>query len=459
MSDIHRSSRGPKGRTGTGQAPRRRATTPSAHGAQRRHGGKGGRESGPATLLQLQITALGAQGDGLARLDDGTAVHVAGALPGETVSALVAGPRGQLQEIVTASADRTPPPCPHFGTCGGCAVQHLAEAPYLDWKAGLVRTALERVGIAAPVAAATPAWGEGRRRASLHARWQGSALQLGFARARSHELVEIDHCPVLSPALNDQLAQLRALAGALVPKDARASIAVTQTLGGLDVDITGAGAVARFGRSGFERLVTAAQGLARLSFEGEPAVTPGQPQVKVGTAVVDLPPGAFLQATQAGEDVLAARVVAWSQGAKRIADLFAGIGTFALRLKAIAPVLAVESDKAAVAALTRAANGLAGGHQLRAEARDLFRAPLAPLELKGVDTVVIDPPRAGAQAQCEQLARSPGVTRVVSVSCDPVSFARDAAILVAGGFRLTDLEAVDQFRFAPHVEIVARFQR
>ena len=459
MSDIHRSSRGPKGRSGTGQAPRRRAAPASVPGGQRRSGGKDRSDRGPATLHQLAITALGAQGDGLARLEDGTAVHVTGALPGEQVTALVAGSRGQLQEVLTQSDSRTQPPCPHFGTCGGCAVQHLADAPYRDWKAGLVRTALERVGIAADVAAATPAWGEGRRRASLHARWQGGALQLGFARARSHELVEIDHCPVLSPALNDQLAYLRALATSLVPKDARASLAVTQTLGGLDVDITGAGAVARFGRAGFERLVTAAQGLARLSFEGEPAVTPGQPQVKVGTAVVDLPPGAFLQATQAGEDVLAARVVAWSQGARRIADLFAGIGTFALRLKAIAPVLAVESDRAAVAALTRAANGLAGGHQLRAEARDLFRAPLAPLELKGMDTVVIDPPRAGAQAQCEQLARTPGVTRVVFVSCDPVSFARDAAILVAGGFRLTEVEAVDQFRYAPHVEIVARFQR
>lgn len=459
MSDIHRSSRGPKGRKGPGQTARRRVATTSAPAREPDSRRRAGRDDAPATLLELEIVALGALGDGLARRDDGTAVHVAGALPGETVTALVAGSRGQLQAVITASKDRTTPPCPHFGTCGGCAVQHLADDAYLDWKAGLVRTALERVGIEAPVAAATPAWGDGRRRASLHAHWQAGALQLGFARARSHALVEIDRCPVLSPSLNGQLDHLRALGAALVPKDARATMSITQTIGGLDVDITGAGAVARFGRSGFERLVSAAQGLARLSFEGEPAVTPGQPQVKVGIAVVDLPPGAFLQATQAGEDTLAARVVAWSQGAKRIADLFAGIGTFALRLKAIAPVLAVESDRAAVAALTRAANGLAGGHQLRAEARDLFRAPLAPLELKGVDTVVIDPPRAGAQAQCEQLARTSGVSRVVSVSCDPVSFARDAAILVAGGFRLIEVEAVDQFRFAPHIEIVARFER
>jgi 23S rRNA (uracil1939-C5)-methyltransferase len=400
---------------------------------------------------------MGARGDGVVADADG-AVHVPFTLPGERVQAHVRGQRGLLETVQEASADRVPAPCPHFGVCGGCALQHWSERPYLAWKAGLVVRALERAGLTADIGLAIPAWGRGRRRASFQARWQVGEVRLGFSEARSHTLVPVEACPVLTPSLAASLPQLREIAALLMPRDASVTLAVTETLTGLDVDLRGAGRVARFGRSGTERLAQAAQGLARLSLEGETAVSPAPPQVRIGVATVPLPTGAFLQATQLGEETLAAKVLAWSAGAKRIADLFAGLGTFALRLKALAPVLAVETDRPSVAAMVAGANALAGGHRLEAQERDLFRAPLAPLELKGIDTVVFDPPRAGAQGQCEQLARSK-VARVIAVSCDPQSFARDAAILVGGGFTLVEAVAVDQFRWSPHVEIAARFER
>ena len=411
----------------------------------------------PAQPAPFAIRALGARGDGLADLP-GEPVHVPFALPGETVEAQVSRGRATSVRVVTASPDRVAPVCPHFGTCGGCALQHLAELPCLDWKAGLVRTALRRAGLEAVVAPAIPGWGAGRRRAGFQARQIAGRLLFGFSEARANRLVEIAACPVLTPGLERALPRLRELAAALVPGGGGATLQVTETLTGLDVDVRGAGAVARFGRAGLERLSALAEGLARLSLEGEPAITRAPPLVMVGTARVALPPGAFLQATARGEEILAERVLAHAAGARRIADLFAGIGTFALRLKALAPVLAVEQSGEAVAALAKGAAGLAGGHQLTAQARDLFRAPLAPLELKGIDTVVLDPPRAGAAEQCGQIARS-AVARVVMVSCDPASFARDAALLVAAGFRLEAVEAVDQFRFSPHVEIVARLAR
>jgi 23S rRNA (uracil1939-C5)-methyltransferase len=410
-----------------------------------------------AALPRLVIRLIGAKGDGVADTADG-AVHVPFVLPGETVEARIGRGRAQVAALVEASPERVTPPCAHFGVCGGCALQHWREAPYLDWKAGLVRQALARHRVEAEVAAATPAWGAGRRRATFHARWDEGRLVFGFSQARAHQLVQVGACPVLSLALEAAIPRLRALCEVLVPRDKPASLMVTETLTGLDVDLRGAGRVARFGRAGTERLAGLSEGLARLSLEGEPAVSPAQPTVAVGPARVVLPTGAFLQATQAGEELLAARVVAHAAGARKIADLFAGIGTFALRLKSVAPVLAVEGSGEAVAAMGRAANGLAGGHQLTAQARDLFRAPLAPLELKGIDTVVLDPPRAGAEEQCAQIARSK-VARAILISCDPVTFARDTALLVQAGFRLRQVEALDQFRYSPHLEIVALLER
>jgi 23S rRNA (uracil1939-C5)-methyltransferase len=226
------------------------------------------------------------------------------------------------------------------------------------------------------------------------------------------------------------------------------------------VDVRNAGHIDRFERKGLERLGELAQGaqIGRLTLHGQTAVARTIPRVKMGKAIIALPAGAFLQATSAGEEALSAKVLAWTTGAKHVADLFAGLGTFALRLKETAQVTAIEADVGAVAAMKQASDALAGGKTLTAIARDLFRAPYTPHEMKGVDAVVFDPPRAGAEAQAVQLARSK-VKTVVGVSCDAATFARDAAILIAGGYKLTEIVAFDQFRFTSHGEIAAKFER
>jgi 23S rRNA (uracil1939-C5)-methyltransferase len=310
------------------------------------------------------------------------------------------------------------------------------------------------------VAPALAVWGNGRRRANFHGRLGPSGFDFGFAQSKSHAIVDLAQCPVLTPTLQDSLPRLRALAKALVRKGEGLDLAVTETPTGLDVDVCGAGHMAGMGQRGLERLSQWAQEaqIGRLTLHGQTAVERTPPRVKMGRAIVTLPTGAFLQATKAGEDALARQVLEWTTGAKQVADLFAGLGTFALRLKESAQVLAMESQASAVAAMQQAADALAGGKTLQGVTRDLFRAPLTPHEMKGLDAIVFDPPRAGAQAQAVQIARSK-VKTVVAISCDPVTFARDAEILVQGGYRLSACVAFDQFRFTSHVEIAAKFVR
>jgi 23S rRNA (uracil1939-C5)-methyltransferase len=444
MTDIHpRAGRKP-GRPG--KAPPRR--------------GPAGRAA-PTDSRTLTIDVVGAKGDGLARDAAGDIVAVPHALPGEIVEAAITGGRGRLERIMQASPERATPPCPHFGVCGGCALQHWAEAAQLAWKGAQVTQALARRGVAFEVGPARAAWGAGRRRAGFHAVRKGEATVFGFAQARSHALVDVRECPILTPGLQTALPRLRTLAEGLAPRNGEPiGLAVTETRAGLDVDVTGAGRMDAFARRGLERLagLVEAAGLARLTLHGETALMREPPSVRIGSASVALPPGAFLQATHAGEEALSALVLEWTDGAKVAADLFAGLGTFALRLKERAAVRAHEGDAAAVAALKRAADAMAGGHALTAETRDLFRAPVAPLELKGVEALVFDPPRAGAAEQVEQIVRAK-VPVVVAVSCDPATFARDARTLIDGGFALDRVVALDQFRFSPHVEVAARFSR
>jgi 23S rRNA (uracil1939-C5)-methyltransferase len=405
-------------------------------------------------LVEETVGAMGAKGDGRAG-----AYHVAFALPGERVRGRPRGDRLEAVEILSESPDRVTPPCPHFTRCGGCATQHWADGAIADWKRGLVVQALERRGLSPPVGETLAAWGGGRRRAAFHARREGTSHVFGFSRARAHVIEPIGACPVLTPGLQAALPHLRALAEALTPARETATITVLETLSGLDVDVTGAGAIAHFARKGLERLATSAQAadLARLTLEGEVAVMRRQPVIAMGRARVTPTPGAFLQATTAGEETLGRLVMTAAGPGGHAVDLFAGLGAFALRLKERFMVRAFEGDGAMTAAMKKASDGLAGGKTLTAIQRDLFRNPLGPLELKGVDLVVFDPPRAGAEAQAAQLART-SVPVVIGVSCDPQSFARDAALLTAGGYRLEAVTPVDQFRWTPHVELVGVFR-
>jgi 23S rRNA (uracil1939-C5)-methyltransferase len=403
----------------------------------------------------LAIDRLGARGEGVAQGPDGS-IFVPYALAGETIAADVDGSRGTLVEVLSPSPDRIAPFCRYFSRCGGCAVQTLAADSYARWKRDLVASALRRVGLTNEVSDLADAHGAGRRRAAFHVRYVRGRPTTGFMQVRTREVVEIDSCPLLAASMDGALPASRAIARALAASGKPLDIVVTATASGLDVDLKGHGPLGEAATQSLIRIALA-HDLARLSHHGSIVVSRRPPMLAMGKAMVAPPPGVFLQATQAGEEALAARVCAHVAGARRIADLFSGLGTFALRMAEFANVDAFDLEEAALSALAKAAcaNGL---RPVAVSPRDLFRRPLDPLEAKRYDAVVFDPPRAGAESQAVALAGSP-VPLVVAVSCNAQTFARDAAILCAGGYEIARVEPVDQFRHTPHVEIVAGFRR
>jgi len=414
----------------------------------------------PAVVERLTIARMGHRGDGIADGPD-EPIYVPGALPAETVEveAVPGHPdRRALLRVERPSAERIAPICPHFGVCGGCAVQHWDAAPYRAWKRGLVVEALRLAGLDAPVADLIDAHGAGRRRATFHAR-RGTheILEVGFSAARAHRVIAVDRCPILAKSLDRALPAAWAIAEALQPKKKPLDIAAAATDDGLDIDVRGSGPLTAPLTAALAR-VAAAHDLARLTRHGELVVQNRAPTLRIGGATVPLPPAAFLQATAEGEAALARLVFSACAGATKIADLFCGIGPFALRLAERARVLAVDDDAAALAALKRAAASTPGLKPVEAQERDLFKDPLLAAEMRILDAVVFDPPRQGAQAQARALAAS-GVPLIVAVSCNPATFARDAAELVRGGYRLVEVTPVDQFRYSAHVEIVARFEK
>jgi 23S rRNA (uracil1939-C5)-methyltransferase len=317
--------------------------------------------------------------------------------------------------------------------------------------------ALRHAGIEAEVAPLVDAHGEGRRRATFHVRTDAARRALvGFMQARAHKIVDLDACPLLAPSLGKALATVRALAHALGTEARALDVLVTATESGLDIDLRGHGPLAPRQRQDLVR-VGLDQDLARLSNHGQIVLAQREPVLTMGKARVVPPPGAFLQATRDGEARIAAEVCAALSGADRIADLFAGTGTIALRLAEHAKVHAVDRDPLALNALAKAVHAC-DVKPVSVEARDLFRRPLRREELAGYDAIVLDPPRAGAEHQAEALAAS-AVPVVVSVSCNVQSFARDSAILCAGGFEIGTVVPIDQFRHTPHVEMVATFRR
>lgn len=408
---------------------------------------------------RLTIRRLGHRGDGIADTAGGP-VFVPYTLPGEAVEVepFPGHPdRRHLLRIETPSAERIAPVCPHFAVCGGCQTQHWDFARYLAWKRDLVVDALRQAGLDAPVAPLIDAHGEGRRRAVLHARRSvHDVLEVGFAAYRAHHIVSIDRCPVLAPELEGAIPAAWALAEALGAMKKPLDIQVTATDAGLDVDVRGSGGLPPQRAAALVRLAEAHR-LARLTRHGEMIAQRATPTVRMGKATVTLPPGAFLQATAQGESVLARLVCEHVGSTRLVADLFCGVGPFALRLAERARVIAADADADAVGALAQAAKA-PGLKPVKAQARDLFRRPFQPEELKRLDAVVFDPPRQGAEAQARQLAAS-RVPLIVAVSCNAATFARDARILHDGGYRLTAVMPVDQFRHSAHVEIVARFER
>jgi 23S rRNA (uracil1939-C5)-methyltransferase len=407
--------------------------------------------------LEVRIERLGAQGDGLAQGPDGP-LFVPFTLPGELVkvAAEPGEPRAEALAILEPSPERVAPVCQYFGTCGGCALQHIEARAYLAWKREQVIAALASRGLEVPVGEVRAVPLASRRRAAFTLGRTARGVAFGYRAARSHAIVDIAACPVLNSSIVGRLPKLKSLLAPLLGGKREARVTVTEADQGLDVAVEGirpsAGLFAKLAATG------ARIGAARITIDGESVILAGEPSVTLSGAQVRLPPGAFLQASRESDAVLAGLVKSGVGRAKRVADLFAGIGTFTFALAGSAEVDAFEQDEAAIAALTGAARTTPKLKPVRTFSRDLFRAPLSARELARYDAVVLDPPRAGARAQAEALAASK-VPKVVMVSCNPGTCARDLRILVDGGYRITRVVPVDQFLFSPHIELVAELEK
>lgn len=403
--------------------------------------------------MTVTIQRLGHLGDGVAE----GPVFVPGALPGEIVDGEIAGDRIAAPRIVTPSPDRVRAPCPHYRACGGCSLMHASDPFVAAWKVAVVAEALKAQDLDArfrPILTSPPS---SRRRATLAGRRTKSGAIVGLHGRASDTVVAIPDCRLLHPALLALLPALEEITAAGVSRKGELDLALTLTMAGPELAVTGGKPM---DSTLFQQIAQVGEtaGLSRVTWNGEPALLRAQPTQMLGSAVVTPPPGAFLQATVEGEAALVAAVRDATVGAARVADLFSGCGTFALPLAAGCEVHAVEGDKAMIEALLAGARRTTGLKRVTGEARDLFRRPLMADELAAYDAVVIDPPRAGAEAQTREIARS-GVPVVAAVSCNPVTFARDARILTDAGFRLDWVQVVDQFRWSPHVELAARFSR
>jgi len=412
------------------------------------------------TKMEVTIDHIGARGDGIVETDKGP-IYVPLTLPGEEVMIELEGNRGTLLEITSPSPDRQEPPCAHFGTCGGCSLQHQSAKTYLEWKRQQVVRALKAQGIDAPVNDIHACAPQSRRRANFGAMRTRKTVKFGFFERGTHTIVDLANCPVIAPEIESVLPALAKLVAPGLTRKGQASVAVTLTSSGLDVDVTGGKKDPDLALR--EQLAIRAHeaDIARLSWDGEIISERRAPMLNLSGIEVALPPGAFLQATHEGEIQLVSMVVDAIGNAKTVIDLYAGCGTFSLALAKTRKVHAVEGAAAQCASLETAVNRFGpavGLKPLTVERRDLARRPLGSIELNKYEAVVIDPPRAGAAKQMEDLAWS-DVPTVVSVSCNPATFARDARTLIGGGYRLESTTPLDQFLWSPHIEMVGIFKK
>ncbi len=410
----------------------------------------------PPATEDLTIERLSLHADGIARTPTGT-IHVAMALPGEVVGGEIVQGRIAAPRVITPSANRIKAPCPHYRACGGCVLQHASDDFVAGWKADVVRQSLAAHEIAAQILAVETSPRSSRRRATLAGRRTKKGTLVGFHARASDTLVEVPDCLVLRPELLAKMPALHEATALGASRKAEISYALTLSEAGVEL-------AAKGGKDMDPQLFTALadlarrHDLARLSWEGETVAARRPALQSFGRAKVAPPPGAFLQATAEGEAALVAFVRKAVGNATRVADLFSGCGTFALPLAERAEVLAVEAYDSMLVALDQGWRAARGLKRVDHQTRDLFRRPLLPDEIDRHDAIVIDPPRAGAEAQVIEIIASK-CTRLVYVSCNPVTFARDARLLADAGFRIDDLIVVDQFRWSSHVELAALFVR
>ncbi len=407
-------------------------------------------------MAELMIESVGHRADGVAHLE-GRTVFVPYTLPGERVTADIDGERARNVQVLDASPDRVEAPCPHFGVCGGCLLQHMAAGPYLDFKRRLVVDALADRGLSPEVGLTIATSPHARRRATFAGMIVGHRAVVGFNERASHRIVPIEVCFVVVPGMLAVMPALEAITSLLQPKKTALDLTVTMGEHGFDVAVSGIAA------KDVERVrlplidLAVRFDLARLAVAGEAVVERRAPVVMIDGLPVVPPPGGFLQASPEAEEAMAAIVLAAMTKAKKVADLYAGVGTFSLRLARGAEVFAAEGDAGAVAALDKAAR-MAGRRRVVAERRDLARRPLVEKELDAFDAVVFDPPRTGAAEQSGWIARSK-VPTVVAVSCNPATLARDLRVMVDGGYRIESVTPVDQFLWSSHIEVVTVLQR
>jgi len=401
--------------------------------------------------MSFTVERLGHRGEGIAE-----GVFIARALPGEVIEGVVEAGRITAPRILTPSPERVAAPCRHYRNCGGCALQHASDTFVADWKQAIVANALAAQGLSAPFRPIHTSPARARRRATLAGRRLKSGALVGFHARASDTLTAIPDCLLLSPELIATLPALEAITLAGASRKAELSLTITALTGGVDVAVRGGKPLDLALRSELPGIAEKHR-LARVSWDGETLFQTQPPSLRFGRASVSPPPGAFLQATADGEAVLVSAMLEAVEGARRVVDLFAGCGTFSLPLAEHAEVHALESEKAMLDALETGWRGVQGLKRLTTEPRDLFRRPLLPDELARFDAVVIDPPRAGAEAQFHELAHA-RVPVIGAVSCNPATFARDARILVHAGYTLEWVQVVDQFRWSAHVELAARFR-
>lgn len=405
-------------------------------------------------MNQWRVERLGRRGDGVALSPDGARALAPLTLPGEEIAGDPVDGRIPAPRILTPSPDRVRPVCAHYRACGGCSLMHASEGFTARWKQQVVVAALAAQGIDARPLGISTSPPRSRRRAVLSGRRTKKGVQLGFHARASGVIVDLADCHVLRPAIVSALPLLRQVVMAGASRAGELSLVVIETAAGLDVAVTGGKPMDAALFQTMARL--AAEGdLARLDWDGQ-SIIRRPPALRFGRAQVVPPPGAFLQATAEGEAALLAAVRDMLRGAGNIADLFAGCGTFSLPLAADARVHAVEGLAAPLDSLMAGWRAATGLQRITTETRDLARRPLLADELAGFDAIVIDPPRAGAEAQTREIARA-RIPKIAFVACDPVNFARDARILADGGYALRRLLVVDQFRWSPHVETVAEF--
>ena len=404
-------------------------------------------------MEKFTINRLGLQGDGIA---DGP-IYAARTLPGERVTGEVVGDRIISPRIETPSDNRVSPPCRHFKACGGCQLQHASDPFVADWKNGVVRHALAARGIDAELRPIQTSPARSRRRAVFSVKRTKSGAMVGFHAPSSAVVIDVPECQLIRPELRATMPALQELAVVGGSRKAELSVTVTHSEGGADILVRGGKPLDGPLQIALAHLAEK-HDLARLAWEDEVIVTRRAPAQRFGRALVAPPPGTFLQATIEGEAALLAAVQEAVGDAKRVVDLFSGCGTFSLPLAEAAEVHAVEGEPAMIKALDAGWRQATGLKRVSHEARDLFRRPLTPDEFDKFDAVVVDPPRAGAEAQVEQLLRSK-IKRLAMVSCNPVTFGRDAQALAGVGFNLDWVQVVDQFRWSTHVELVAQFSR